>query len=163
MSGLTGDQLIYGPINGDQSPGYPVGITASQTFTRQGGCFVTAVSGYCTVSGATSATLLGWANVGHLNNDSTFPYVSNSTSGVDVASVILASDCVFRLAVGSGTFAQTNVGTRYDLVVGTVNGVASVQGVALGTTSHQIVIVVGGDLVNNNWVDVIMNPATRGI
>jgi hypothetical protein len=163
MSGLTGDQLIYGPINGEDSPGYPVGLAASQTFTRQGGCFVFMSSGYATVCTSSTATIFGWANVGHLNNDSTFPYVSNATNGVDIASVILASDCVFRLPPSTGTFAVTNIGTRYDLNQTTISGIANCQGVALGTSSHQLVIVVGGDLVNNHWVDVIMSPAVRGI
>ena len=163
MSGLTGDQLIYGPINGLDSPGYPVGLKGSTSFPAKSGCFVYSNSGYAGICISTTATILGWADVGRLANDSTAPYISNSTDGNDVASVILASDCVFRLPVLSGTFAVTYVGYRCDLGIGTINSIANAQGAALATTSHNLVIIVGGDLVNNTWVDVIMNPAVRGV
>ena len=163
MSGLTGDQLIYGPINGDQSPGYPVGLDATQSFPAKSGAFVTinTGNGFAAISISSSTLIFGWANTGHLANDSTAPYISSSTAGNDVASVILASDCVFRLPIQAGTFAATNVGLAQDLVVGTINGVANAQGVSLNATSRKLVIVVGGDLVNNNWVDVIMSPDKR--
>lgn len=163
MSGLTGDQLKYGPISGLDSPGYPVGLDASQNFPARSGAFVTinTGNGFAAVSISTSTVVFGYADVGRLANDSTSPYVSSSTAGNDVASIILASDCVFRLPIQAGTFAATSVGLANDLVVGTINGVANAQGVSLTATSRKIVIVVGGDLVNNTWVDVIMSPDKR--
>lgn len=163
MSGLTGDQLIYGPVSGEDSPGYPVGLDASQSFPARSGCFVTinTGNGYAAVSTASSTVVFGYADVGRLNNDSTITYLSSSTAGNDVASIILASDCVFRLPIQAGTFAATTVGLAQDLAVGTINGVANAQGVNLNGTTRKLVIVVGGDLVNNNWVDVIMSPSKR--
>lgn len=160
---LTGAQLKYGPVMGIDSPGYPVGIDASQSFPALSGRFVTinTGNGFVAVSTASSTLIFGWADVGSLANDSTIPYVSSSTAGNDVASCILASDCVFRLPVQAGTFAATSVGLAQDLAVGTINGVANAQGVNLNGTSRKIVIVVGGDLASNVWVDVIMSPDKR--
>lgn len=163
MSGLTGKQLKYGPVMGLDHPGYPVGIDASQSFPAQSGRFVTinTGNGFAAISISTSTLIFGWADVGSLANDSTSPYVSSSTAGNDVASVITASDCVFRLPISAGTFAQTNVGLAYDLTVATIGGVANAQGVSLSATTRKLVIVVGGDLANNEWIDVIMSPDKR--
>jgi hypothetical protein len=159
-SGLTGTPLKYGPITGSTSPGYPVGLTASQRFYATSGKFVTIATGtgYATLSTSASTLIFGWADVGSLANDMTAYYTSSSTDGADVASIILASDCVFRIPVSSGTFAVTSVGVAYDLAVSSY-----LQGVAVGTASYKLVIIVGGDLVNNTWVDVIMNPYHRAI
>lgn len=160
---LTGGQLKYGPIMGVDHPGYPVGLDASQTFPAASGRFVTinTGNGFAAVSISSSTLIFGWADVQVLNNDNTTPYVSSSTAGNDVGSIILASDCVFRLPIQAGTFAATSVGLAQDLVVGTINGVANAQGVSLSATSRKLVIVVGGDLANNIWVDVIMSPDKR--
>lgn len=163
MSGLTGEQLKYGPINGVDSPGYPMALDATQYFPALSGHFMYSNGGYAAVAGASQATILGWADVGVLKNDSTSPFTSSGTQGADFASIIIGSDIVFRMPIGSGTFAVTYVGYGCDLVIATINSVANAQGAALATTSHKIVIIVGGDLVNNKWVDVIMNPAYRGI
>lgn len=154
---LTGKQLKWGPVNGCDHPGVPVGLSASQTITIDSARFVTIATGtgYATISTATSVLIFGWADIGALANDST-QYVSSSTAGADVASVIVGSDVVFRVPVSSGTFAQTNVGLACDLAVS-----SNKQGAAVATITRSLLIIVGGDLANNEWVDVIMNPAKR--
>lgn len=163
MHGLTGGQLKYGPTSGLDHPGIPLGIDASQTIPAQSGKFVTinTGNGFAAISISTSTVIFGWADTGALNNDNTTPYVSSSTAGNDVASIIIGSDVVFRLPISAGTFAQTNIGLAQDLTVATIGGVANAQGVSLSATTRKLVIVVGGDLANNEWVDVIMNPSKR--
>src|SRR5258708_3935020 len=134
---LTGAQLKYGPVMGIDSPGYPVGIDATQYFPALRGRFVTinTGNGYVAVSTSTSTIIFGWADVGSLANDNTSPFISSSTAGNDVASVVVASDYVFRLPIQAGTFAATSVGLAQDLAVGTIAGIANAQGVNLNGTT----------------------------
>lgn len=157
MSGLTGKQLKWGPIMGLDHPGYPVGLYQSQTITKDSARFMTidTGTGFAKISTASSVLIFGWADIGALGNDMN-DFVSSATAGLDVASIITASDCVFRVPVSSGTFAQTNVGLACDLAVS-----SNKQGAAVGTTTRSLLIIVGGDLANNEWVDVVMNPAKR--
>lgn len=160
---LPGTQLKYGPINGVDHPRYPVGLDATQTFDPRGGAFVTinTGNGYAALSINSSVVVYGYADVGALNNDNSIPFVSSGTAGNDLADVILGSDVVFRIPVLSGTFAATTVGLAIDVDKGTCNGIANCQGATVGTTTRKLVIVVGGDLLNNAWVDCIMSPAKR--
>lgn len=157
MSGLTGKQLKWGPTSGLDHPGVPVGLYQSQTISIDSARFVTidTGSGYAKISISTSVLIFGWADIGALNSDMT-AFVSSSTAGADVANVIVGSDVVFRIPVSSGTFAQTNIGLACDLAVA-----SNKQGAAVATTTRSLLIIVGGDLANNEWVDVIMNPAKR--
>lgn len=157
MSGLTGKQLKWGPTSGFDHPSVPVGLYQSQTIAIDGARFMTidTGTGYAKLSTASSVLIFGWADIGALANDSTV-FISSATAGADVAAVIVGSDVTFRIPVSSGTFAQTNIGLACDLAV-----VSNKQGAAVGTTTRSLLIVVGGDLANNEWVDVIMNPTKR--
>ncbi len=152
MHGLTGGQLKYGPVMGSDNPGYPCTIVTSQQFRNAGGKFVFMASGLATICVASSQTIFGWADCEDFL----------STTG-DIRSIITNGATIFRLPINAGTFVvATHVGNAYDLTQVTNGaGVTLCQGVDLTATTRLLVIVVGGDLANNEWVDVIMNPAKR--
>jgi len=148
MSG-QGNHLRMGQVKGGKVNVGGFVWAASQVVKNKGGKFVFNNAGALTLLVAGSTQILGWAN----------EYERTPTVG-DKCTVNLALDAVFRMPLITGaTFVEGMRGDTCDVENGTsVEGAATVQCAAPGTTTHTPLIIVDGDLVNSYWVDVMRNP-----
>ena len=143
-----GVMLKYGKIN-EKSGGadvVPVTMAASQVVKAKSGRFVFMVAGAATLVVASSASIYGVLNT----------HEHTPTVG-DIIGCDISLDAIYRIPVNSGTFAIGMVGDYCDLSIA-----SDIQGAVLGTSTRNSVIIVNGDAVNNNWVDVKMNDAVWG-
>ena len=148
MSDLRHDQLVYGHISGPES-NIPLEMGASEVIKDQSGRFVTLdTNGRGEISAATSAYIYGFVNLAE--------QTTSSTEGGTKTTVNTSCESIFRIPVNSGTYANTMKGKTCDLSVA-----SSVQGAALDASTRDLVIIVGGDATNNNYVDVKMVPAKQ--
>ena len=154
-----GSQLKYGIIKGEETaPVLTIPVGASEVIPA-GGCFCkNDGSGRGETAGDGSALLEGYYFPGDAGLDVGKKYqTASSTEGGTVAPFIPISamlGVVVRLPNAGGTYVATMLGKTADLEVN-----SGMQGVQLDASAEDTVIVVGGDLVNNAWVDVCVNPA----
>jgi hypothetical protein len=146
-------QQKYGPISPYATEmARPMTITAGETFRAKSGRFVTLNAGLVEVADDGDTLLYGWAEKGE----------SGSTTATgETANVIIANGCneVFRIPVNAGTFVESMIGKTCDLVRSTVAGVTLIQGAKLDASGEDNLLIVGGDLVNNEYVDVMIYQA----
>lgn len=145
-----GVQLKYGIIKGeDFGVKLSVPMGASEVIKAASGRFVkNDASGRMEIAVAGSTLLMGWVELGE--------QTCSATEGGTVACFYPAWGAqmmVFRIPINTGTYAATMIGKTCDLSV-----VSSIQGAALGASSEDTIIIVGGDLDNNKWVDVMIAP-----
>lgn len=143
-----GVQLKYGQIKGGHVgiEGY---MAASQTLKRASGRFAYLDSnGRLTLCAAASTTIWGAIEAG---------LEAEAPSQDDRVNVNVSLDAVYRIPVNSGTFAKGMIGDTCDL-----SSSNNIQGAALDSSTTDLVIIVDGDLTNNNWVDVKINPSKQG-
>ena len=145
---LDGVMLKYGRINerGSGASLVPVVMAAGQVVAAKSGRFVYENAGAATLCVASSTTILGV-----LNTHAHTPTVGD-TIGCDTD-----LDGIWRIPVNSGTYVEGMKGDLCDLSVS-----SGIQGATLDTSSRDLIMIVDGDLVNNEWVDVKMNPAKQG-
>lgn len=147
--GGLGAHALYGQVKGHQVNigGWP--WITSQAVKNKGGKFVFHVDGELTLCVASTTMIQGWAQERE----------RTPTAG-DKCTVNCAWDAVYRMPLITGTtYLESMRGDSCDIEIGTsVEGHTSVQCCAPGTSSHLILIIVDGDLVNSEWVDVMMNP-----
>lgn len=139
-----GKQLKYGQIRGGEE-GYEVKVAASQYIAAASGKFVKRTgtnTSTATLATATDTDIMGHIEVQELN----------SSNGTEIVKCVNDPSAVYRLPVSGGTYAITMRGKTCDLKT-----TAGVQGAALNSSSYDQLVIVNGDDVNNNWVDVILN------
>ena len=153
MTLQTGGLTKYGPIKfEDKATRLPWPVAASEQFRLKSGRFVTkGTNGPAEVADDGDTLLLGWLDP---ENGETL-----SVSG-DMGILIPAAGdkTVYRIPINAGTYVATMQGKTCDLVRATVGGVTLVQGAKLDASGEDNLIIVDGDLVNNEWVDVMINP-----
>jgi hypothetical protein len=150
-----GDQIKYGIIKGDPKIlSIPMGasevIPAGGAFVKNDG------SGRAEIAVDGSTLLMGYVLPGEAGLDAGQKYQTcSSTEGGTVAPFIpieLMQDIVVRLPITGGTYAATMVNKTCDLEVA-----SNAQGLQLDASSEDTLVVVGGDLANNRWADVVAN------
>jgi hypothetical protein len=146
-------QLKYGPIGGRaEEDAVPALVTAGETFRTRSGRFVTLTtnSGQIEVADDGDTLLCGWVETGD----------GVTVTGEKVL-LIPAAGCskTFRIPIIAGTLTQAMIGATCDLVRATVGGVTLVQGAKLDASGEDNLIIVGGDIEGNVYVDVKFNPA----
>lgn len=149
--GAAGKHLKYGQIKGNSlniSADESSGWVASAVIAAQSGKFVYMNAGVVTLCLDGTAQIFGWAT--HRNETTTV--LDKVDGGINIA-----LDAVFRIPVNSGTFVAGMVGDLCDISVS-----SSVQGAQLDASAENLVIIVGGDLVDNDYVDVKINPVVQG-
>lgn len=141
-----GKQLLYGQIRGGEE-GDEYILAASQTILNASGKFVkrTADDTDTVTLAADGTTEL----VGHLECEAIA-----STVGTEKRKVVRDLTAVFRIPINAGTYTHLMKGKTCDLSIS-----SNVQGAQLNASTEDTLIVVNGDLVNNAWVDVMLNPA----
>lgn len=158
MTLKTGGMLKYGPIAGaNQDFRIPAPIGASETFRLKSGRFVTNDgSGRMEVADDGDTLLAGWLDPDDGDGD------SSATEGASKGGFLpapAALGVVFRIPVVAGTYAATMLGKTTDLARATVGGTTLIQGAKLDGSGEDNLIIVGGDVDNNEWVDVMINPS----
>jgi len=137
--------LKYGQILGG-NVSVPVPMVASQVVSAQSGRFVFMVAGAATLNVDGSTSIFGF-----LESHAHTPTVG------DLLNCVIDLSAVFRIPVNSGTYAVGMIGDSCDISVS-----SSIQGAQLDASVEDTLIIVGGDEVNNYYVDVRMNPAKWG-
>jgi len=140
----VGKQLRYGQVQGGEI-GYEHILAASQTLVAASGKFMSR-----TGDGTDSVTLCdGHTEIlGHMEVEAIA-----TTLGTEKRKIVCDLTAVFRLPIDSGTYSHLMKGKTCDLDV-----TSNIQGVALDDTTTDLVVVVDGDVTNQNWVDVMLNP-----
>lgn len=147
----NGAQLRYGIIKGtDNANIIPMPAGASEVFRAKSGRFVkNDGSGRVEVAVDGSTLLQGWVEEGDLT--------CSSTEGGTIVGMIPIENClgvIFRIPVNAGTFVATMRGKTCDLAVS-----SNIQGAKLDGSGEDTLVIYDGDLVNNAWVDVTVNPS----
>ena len=140
-----GKQLKYGQIAGGDL-GYEHILTAAQTILAASGKFVKRAG-----DGIDTVTIAGDGDtelLGHLECEAIA-----STAGTEKRKVVCDLTAVFRIPINSGTYTHLMKGKTCDLSIS-----SDVQGAQLDASAEDTLVVVNGDLVNNEWVDVMLNP-----
>ena len=86
-----------------------------------------------------------------------------SAEGGTIYNCIIDPTAVFRVAINVGTLVTDGLQGAANSVLGESCGltiVSDVQGVDLDTGADNFVFIVGGDIINNNYIDVMINYAT---
>ena len=140
------DYMKYGHVRGGRIKASPGLVwAASQVVKARSGRFVLNTAGAITLCGDGADTIFGWAE------ESEGTPVAASKVGV-----IVDPSAIYRIPVDGGTFAIAMVDKTCDLGV-----TSNIQGADLAASVDDVLIIVGGDLVNNEWVDVMINPKER--
>lgn len=151
MSLQTGKQLIFGKIKGPDV-WLPVSIGASEVIKWASGRFVKADgSGRVEIAVDGTAEIIGWleAEIGE--------GTASSTEGATKGVVNPSLNAVYRIPINAGTYVASMQFKTCDLAVS-----SNIQGAKLDASGEDTIMIVDGDLVNNEWVDVILNPSKRG-
>ncbi|MEA2036151.1 MAG: hypothetical protein U9O94_01480 [Nanoarchaeota archaeon] len=160
MTLINGAQLKYGMIKNESSaPVIEISMGAEEVIAQASGRFVVDDGSSRMEMAADGSTLLaGWVELPEGKYySSTGIYTCSATEGADKAPFTPISAClgvVFRIPVDSGTYTANMKNNTCDLAVS-----SNIQGVQLDASAEDTLIVVDGDLVNNAWVDVMVNPA----
>lgn len=142
-------QLKYGHIRGGHS-GYVTPIGASEVIKAKSGRFMKSDgSGRAEVAVDGSTELIGFLECEE--------FTASATEGADKRWLINDLTAVFRIPVSAGTYVKAMKGKTCDLAVS-----SDIQGAKLDGSGEDTIIIVGGDDVNNRWVDVMLNPAKMG-
>ena len=151
MSIKTGKQLRYGQIKGPEVQ-IPVSIGASEVIKWASGRFVKADgSGRVEIAVDGTTEILGWLDA-ELGEGT-----ASATEGASKGILNPSLDAIYRIPINAGTYVASMQFKTCDLAV-----TSSIQGAKLDASGEDTVMIVDGDLVNNEWVDVMLNPAKRG-
>lgn len=129
----------------------PVPLAASQAFKARSGRFV-----YLDGSGNAVLADDGADEIfGHVEAaEKTY----SSTAAIDYVNCNIDPSAVFRIPAAAGTYVKTMRGKTCDLLI----DADGIQGADLSNESaDNILIIVDGDEVNNDWVDVMISQNER--
>lgn len=158
MNLQTGALSKYGIIQSeDSSNKRPQAISVGETFRLKSGRFVTNNGGNAEVADDGDTLLLGW-----LDPEAGEGVSVSGDMGVLIPA--LGDKSIYRIPIIAGTYTADMLHKTCDLVRATVNGVTLIQGAKLDGSGEDVLYIVGGDLVNNEWVDVmIYQPKVTGL
>ncbi|TBR15639.1 hypothetical protein EPO66_05700 [bacterium] len=137
--------MKYGWLHGGKVS-VPVAMAATQAIAAQSGRFVFMNAGAATLNVDGSASIFGFLEA----------HAHTPATGAEL-NCIIDLTAVFRIPVNAGTYAVGMIGDYCDISV--ANGI---QGAQLNASTENTLIIVGGDAVDNKYVDVMMNPALWG-
>ncbi len=151
---LDGVQLRYGWVGGGKS-GQPVKVYASEPILAPGSRFVEMSTG------AGYASFLDDQDAVEIFGSLECPYKTfSATSGLDGAFLCITDiTAVYKVPVETGTFAITDIGDTCDVGLSSAN----LQGAYLQASTVEQLIVLQGDIQNNEWCLVRMNPNAQGL
>ena len=139
------EDLKYGHVRGGKI-GSPSTWVGSDVLKWQSGMFVIKSGNSVAIAADGANELLGAAE------DS-----ERTTAALDPVNIISDPSAVYRIPVLSGTYVVAMQFKTCDLKV-----TSNVQGANLAAADDDVFIVIDGDAVDNNWVDVMLNQNERG-
>jgi len=147
--GSIGEQLRYGYAYGHRVM-VEAAFGASEVIKAASGRFVkTDGSGYMEIADSGDSELIGFAEHGEKT--------TSSTDGGTKASLDISPNSVYKIPIGgSATLTRAMFYDTCDLIVA-----SNIQAADL-TSSEDVLQIVGGDLTNNKWVLVRLNPVKLG-
>ena len=158
MTLSTGKLLKWGIIkNEDSVVKIPMPMGASEIIPA-GGCFVKDDgSSRMEVAGDGDTLLAGYVFPIELDANKKYQTCSSTEGGTIVPFIPISAmlGVVIRFPNAGGTFVATMRNNTADLEI---NSTTKEQGVQLDASAEDTIIVVDGDLVNNEWVDLMVNP-----
>ncbi len=147
-----GKQLKYGQISGGEGSGMYGILVAGMVVNNASGKFV-----YRTGASTDTVTLAldGTTEIlGFLECEAIA-----SAVGTEKRKIIDDLTAVFRIPINGGTtFYHYHIGKKCDISVATGN----IQGANIAEGVEGTLIIVDGDTVNSEWVDVKINPVKIG-
>ncbi len=138
-------QLKYGWSHGGKVS-VPVVMAASQAIAAASGRFVYLSAGAATLNVDGVGSIFGFLEA----------HAHTPTVG-DILNCIIDLTAVFRIPVNSGTYVIGMLGDTCDISVS-----SGIQGAQLDHSDENTLTIVGGDLVDNAYVDVMMTPSEWG-
>lgn len=138
----AGEQLKYGWIRGGKVS-TQVPIAATQTIVAASGRFVYMNAGAATIADDGQDHLFGFLEA---------PAAVSPTTGT-LYDCIIDMTAVYRIPVGAGTYVAAMLGDTCDIII-----TAGIQGADLTGSTDNVLTIVGGDAVNNKYVDVMLTP-----
>lgn len=144
----VGEQLRYGYVAGDRVF-VEAAWAASQSVYAKSGRFVKMSSGYLAIAGDGDTELVGFAE----HREET----SSSTAGNTKTQLDRSLNSIYKIPINSGTLTRAMFYKTCDISVS-----STVQGVQLDASSEDTLMIVGGDVANNKWVLVQLNPIKLG-
>lgn len=148
--GTIGEQLRYGQVAGGQVM-MEAAFGASEVIKAASGRFVkTDGAGYMEIADSGDSEIIGFAEHGE--------GTTSSTDGGTKAPINISLDAVYKIPIGgAATLTRAMFYDTCDLIVA-----SNIQGADL-TSSEDVLIIVGGDLTNNKWILVKLNPLKMGV
>jgi len=140
-----GKQLKYGHIGGGKRS-IQVPMAGSQALAAASGRFVYMNNGAATLNADGIGSIFGFIEA----------HAHTPTAG-DYLNCIIDLTAVYRIPINSGTFVVGMIGDQCDISIS-----GGVQGAQLDASAENTLTVIGGDLVNNAWVDVMITPSEWG-
>ena len=140
----------YGQIRGGEQ-GFISLLAISQTIYATDFKLVTLSGGTATIAASSAIKFAGVMEVEAIPNS-----VNTGTSlGTEKRKIINDPTAIYRIPIVSGTYSDaTYLGKRCDYI----NSGAGSRGAALAGNSYNQLIIVGGDVDDNQWVDVRLEP-----
>jgi len=140
----------YGQIRGGEQ-GFISLLAISQTIYATDFKLVTLSGGTATIAASSAVKFAGVMEVEAIPNS-----VNLGTSlGTEKRKIINDPTAIYRIPIISGIYSDaTYLGVRCDYT----NGGAGSRGAALAGTSYKQLIIMGGDVDDNQWVDVRLEP-----
>lgn len=148
--GTIGEQLKYGQVAGGEVMMEAL-WGANEIIKAASGKFVqTDDSGYLEIADSGNDQLVGWAE----HREETI----GAVDGVTKTQLNVSLDAVYKVPLVTST--PLTRAMFYDSCDLLVNG-SDIQGVDC-TASEKVLIIVGGDIANQKWVLVMLNPSEMG-
>ena len=140
----------YGQIRGGEQ-GFMCLIASGQTIYATDFKLVTISAAVATIAASSAVKFAGVQEIEPIPNS-----VNTGTSkGTEMRKIINDPTAIYRIPIISGNYSDaTYLGVRCDYT----NGGAGSRGAALAGTSYKQLIIVGGDVDDNQWVDVRLEP-----
>jgi len=147
--GTIGEQLKYGQVAGGEVMVDAL-WGADEVIKAASGKFVqTDDSGYLEIADSGDNQLVGWAE----HREETI----GAVDGVTHTQLNVSLDAVYKVPLNTSTpLTRAMFYDSCDLLV-----TANIQGVDC-TSSEDVLIIVGGDIANQKWALVMLNPAKMG-
>ncbi len=147
--GTIGEQLKYGHVAGGEVM-VEAQWGASEVIKAASGKFVqTDDSGYLEIADSGDNQLIGWAN----HREETI----GAVDGVTKTQLNVSLSAVYKIPLNTSTpLTRAMFYDSCDLLVTT-----DIQGVDC-TSSEDVLIIVGGDIANQKWALVMLNPSKMG-
>lgn len=146
-------ELKYGIIKNEQVAPILVARMGASEVIPAGGAFVKDDgSSRMEIAGDGSTLLAGYVFPTELDAGKKYQTCSSTEGATEVPFIPISAmlGLVVRLPITGGKYARTMDNNTADLEV-----VSNAQGVQLDASAEDTVVVVGGDLEGNAWVDVI--------